>query len=113
MAEKRTSKAAAARAEKKNENEVKTIEWQGLTLTLPEKLPEEIFLDLALVQSSENPGSTFEMLVTMIGEEQFRAVRHKLKTDKKVDLQDVVALSGQIFEVYGTSEGESEASQDS
>lgn len=113
MAERKTSKAAAARAEKKAKEEAKMVEWQGLTFALPDKLPEEIFLDLALVQSSENPGSTFEMLVTMIGEEQFRAVRQKLKTDEKVTLEDVVGLSRQIFEVYGTSEGESGASQDS
>jgi hypothetical protein len=107
----RKTKAAAAKAE--TEPTERTIEWEGLTLTLPALLPETIFLDLALVQRGDDPTSTFEMLVGMIGTEQFRLVRNKMETDDKVGLSNVADLVAAIFEEYGTSEGESGASQDS
>jgi hypothetical protein len=105
------SKAAAAKAER--EQSERTVEWQGLTLTLPAELPEAVLMDLALVKSEEDPTTTFEMLKTMIGVGQFRQVRNKLDSDKDVTLAEVASLVGQVFEAYGTSEGESEASQDS
>jgi hypothetical protein len=108
---KKPSKAAAAKAEK--ESTQRSVEWEGLTIALPPELPEAVLLDLALVQGGDDPTSTFEMLMTMIGEGQLRLVRNKLKTDEKVGLDNVAELIGQIFAEYGTSEGESEASQDS
>lgn len=107
----RKTKASAAKAEK--EPVERSVEWEGLTLTLPSVLPEAVFLDLALVQGGDDPTSTFEMLMTLVGEGQFRQVRNKLKSDDKVGLSNVADLIASIFEEYGTSEGESEASQDS
>jgi lipase chaperone LimK len=110
-APKKTGKAAAAKAER--DREERALEWQGLTLKLPATFPEEIVLDLALVRTSDDPSTTFELLKTMVGEDQFRLVRNKMSGDEKVTLADVVELVGEIFEAYGTSEGESEASQGS
>lgn len=116
MAAKKASakaKITAAVAEVDEAAEPKVIEWEGLTFELPAKLPEAVFIDWALVQSGDDPSSTFEMLGTMIGTDQLKQVRNKLKHDDSVSLKEVAELIGQVFEAYGTSEGESEASQDS
>ncbi len=97
-------KAAAAKAEKAPTE--RTVQWEGLTLTLPAELPDAVLLDLALVQGGDDPTSTFEMLMTMIGEGQLRLVRNKVKSDETVGLENVAELIRQIFEEYGTSEGE-------
>jgi hypothetical protein len=97
-------KAAAAKAEKAPTE--RTVQWEGLTLTLPAELPDAVLLDLALVQGGDDPTSTFEMLMTMIGEGQLRLVRNKVKSDENVSLENVAELIHQIFEEYGTSEGE-------
>jgi hypothetical protein len=112
MTQTKKTKAAAARAEV-SPTEERTVEWKGMTLTLPPVLPEGFFLDLALVQRGDDPSATFEMLVGLIGDVQFRQVRNTLENNDDVTLADVAELIGQIFEEYGTSEGESEASQDS
>jgi hypothetical protein len=103
-------KAAAAKAEKAPTE--KTIEWKGLTLTLPAELPDDIFLDLALVRSGSDATSTFDLLLTAIGRRQFVEVRAVVKAGE-AKTEDVAELANEVFAVYGTSEGESEASQDS
>lgn len=110
MAETKTkSKAAAAKAEK--DGAERKISWQDQTIILPAEMPDAILMDLGLVQASDDASASFQMLMTMIGEEQYKHVRNLLKKGE-IGLPDVADLIRAVFEEYGTSEGESEASQD-
>jgi hypothetical protein len=109
---KKPSKTAAAKAEKEPTERI--IEWEGQTLTLP-AIPawDEIMADLALVRTSDDPSVALEMLISMIGEDQYRVARKTLKANDKNLVEGLSELIAQIFEEYGTSEGESGASQNS
>ncbi len=96
-------KPAAAAAE--TQSAERTLNWKGLTITLPPQLPEEILLDLALVRSEEGSGATFDLLLTAIGKAQYMEVRHKVKS-KEATVSDVAELADEVFGVYGASEGE-------
>ncbi len=111
---KRVSKAAAAKAEK--DTAERTIAWQGLTLTLPPMLPESITLRLVQIEDAaaeKNPAPTWKLLTSIVGADQFDSIIRILERNEGVDIGDVVKLLSDIFAQYGTSEGESEASQGS
>lgn len=111
MAETKTkSKAAAAKAE--TDGAARTIEWQGQTIALPAEMPDAILMDLGLVQASDDASASFQMLMTLIGEDQYKQVRNLLRKGT-IALSEVADLIRLVFEEYGTTEGESEASQDS
>lgn len=106
------AKAAAAVAEMEETAGSKSLEWKGLSLSLPDDMPEEIVLDFALARAQPGSTATFDLLLTMIGVEQYIEVRALVKAGE-AKVEDVAELVGLVFEQYGTSEGESEASQDS
>jgi hypothetical protein len=107
------SKAAAARAEKKPPTE-RTVEWEGMTLTLPtEAAWDDILAELALVRKSDDPVVGMEMLIELIGVPQYREALKLLKDKKRNRIEGLAELTNVVLEEYGTSEGESEASQDS
>ena len=97
------SKAAAARAEKKPE--AKTVEWRGLTLTLPSVLPGTLYFDFAELQEDSNDVGA-----------QVRLVRAKIAEDEiPFDQMDdvLVDLFNVAFDAYGIGMGESSASASS
>jgi hypothetical protein len=106
-----SKKGAAARAEKNGAVE-KTIEFEGLTLTLPEKLPGEVIFALAGV--NENPGEIVNIVGSIIGATQLVDVRAALSGR---DFEDTVtalsSLMNSAISEYGTSPGESPASSPS
>lgn len=107
------AKAEAAVAEVDEAAEPKTVEWEGLTFELPALLPETTLLDMAVVETSPNPTASFKMLRRILGEAQFAMVTNKVEQQDNVTLASVGELTDLIFEQYGVSEGESQASQDS
>jgi hypothetical protein len=109
----RKSKAAVAKAEKKAPTE-RSFEWEGLTITLP-LTPQwdDMLAELALVNKSDSAVVGMEMLIEMIGPDQYKEAIKVLKANGRNRVEGLGELSGRVFEEYGTSEGESEASQDS
>lgn len=106
MAEK-TTKAAAARAEKKPK--AKKLTWKGLKLDLPAEFPEQVItgfqVDRVLSEDNDPSLPYFRMLKSMLGPEQLLAAKEKLTKE-----EDVSDLLGAIFEKYGVGLGESKAS---
>lgn len=109
-----TSKSAAARGEAKQQP--KSADFRGVTLTLPPELPGELIFDLAALDRATGPGPIVELLETLLGVEQVRQVRAKV-AEEKVPFSAVdgvlLGLISDIVDAYGTSTGESSASQDS
>lgn len=107
------SKAAAAKAEKKAPTE-RSFEWEGLTIKLPiEPLWDDMLAAVAEVNKTDSAVVGNEMLIDMIGLDQYREARKALKAKGRNQIEGLGELSGRVFQEYGTSEGESEASQDS
>ena len=111
-ATKKTSKAAAAKAEVEPEkSEAKMLEWQGLTLALPDVLPESVMFDVVESEATENGFAILRTLRSILGGKQFTAVRYKL--EELGEDADSISLYEGIFGQYGLGLGESGASQDS
>jgi hypothetical protein len=107
------SKAAAAKAEKAPPTE-RSFEWEGLTITLPvDPQWDDMLAELALVNKSDSAVIGMEMLIEMIGADQYREAIKVLKENDRNRVEGLGELSGRVFAEYGTSAGESEASQDS
>lgn len=106
------SKGAAARAERNGK--AKKIEWRGVTLTLPPAL-EEVDGDLFFAMAEAEQGSPSAIAATLrsiVGDEQYAKVREAIRgTVTFGEVGEVLAgLMISIFDVYGTSPGESSAS---
>jgi hypothetical protein len=107
-------KAAAARAE--TTPEPRTVEFDGLTLTLATDFPEEIFFDMIESEASQaegNPGNEYivnlRLLRSLVGPDQFTDIRHRFGRNP----EKVVDLVNAVLEQYGLTMGESSASPDS
>lgn len=92
--------AAAARSERKK---TRTIESNGLTLTLPAKLPFRVLRHLRTSEGGVDGPLGF--LEDLLGEEQMEQV-----WALDIDVDEGVALVQQILDGYGLAEGEAPAS---
>lgn len=100
-------KAAAARSEKKDES--KTVDFRGLTLHLPAKLPGTILFDLADLESGNDLRGTMEFIKSLVGAGQYQAIRNKTgEDDIPLDEVDGVLLKllEDILETSGLGSGE-------
>lgn len=102
-------KGAAARAEKTKET--KTVEFRGLKLELPEKIPGTFLWDFNdLLSGDERSLSGFiGLLESLVGFEQSRAVKAKVKEDDlgiEETLEAIEGLLADVFETQGLSLGE-------
>lgn len=116
MAEKATkktrNKAAAATAEV--EPEAKELEFKGLDFVLPAELPETIFFDLSAFETAEaDPRPVFRLLGSILGDQQTLQLRNAVAQRDDLSLGDLMPLIETIFDQYGMSPGEAQASQDS
>lgn len=102
-----SKKGAAARAEKKNQP--KTVDFRGLTLTLPATLPGTLIFDLADLESGNGLRGTMELIKSLVGPDQYQAIRNKV-ADDEIPLDEVEGvLEGMledVFESSGLSQGE-------
>lgn len=105
------SKAAAAVAEAKGDE--KTVEWQGLTLTMPAEIPAVLLFDITELEATSdgNPMPMFRLLRSLLGGQQFTQARHHVP--KGDDGTAVFHLLSDALGQYGINLGESPASQDS
>lgn len=101
-------KAAAARSEKKKD-EAKTVDFRGLTLHLPAKLPGTILFDLADLESGNDLRGTMQFIKSLVGAGQYQAIRNKIEEDN-VPLDDVsdvlLKLLEDVLESSGLGQGE-------
>lgn len=105
------SKAAAASQEAGGE---RSLDWRGLTFTLPATLPGTLIFDLAEVEKNPNAlGPLIATLESLLGAEQLRQVRD-LVASENIDMAGVADVLGdlvrEVFGSYGMTEGESSAS---
>ena len=110
-------KGAAASAEKSDEP--RTIDFRGLTLTVPK--PADWSAELYFAMGDLESGKTKiaganGVLAAMLGQDQFDQVRDRL-IEQQVKFTDVEEILGELFmaamEAYGTTSGESSASPES
>ncbi len=100
--------SAAVRAEKAKS---KSVKFRGETLQLPDELPPTLLFDITEVEAADdNPMPVFRMLRSLLGAEQFVAVRNKIAVSENEDFADVGKLVEAIFAQYGVSAGEAPAS---
>lgn len=105
-------KAAAAQTEKNDQP--KSLEWRGLTFTMPAALPGTVALDYADVEEGLQAIAPIRNLIrSVIGPEQYGQVYDKIRDDG-VTFDEIVDVLGglvdAVFDAYGTDTGESEAS---
>lgn len=102
-------KGAAARSESKAK--AKTVDFRGLKLTLPTKIPGTLLWDInALAEGDADSLAGFiDLLSSLLGAEQSRAVRNKVRDDG-LDLEETFTaleeLMRGVFEASGLSQGE-------
>lgn len=102
-------KGAAARGEKKGKS--KSVDFHGLTLTLPAKLPGTLLWDFkdVLEGNERSVGGFIGFLESLVGPEQSKAVRDKVR-EEDLGLEETFealdSLLGDIFEASGLSQGE-------
>jgi hypothetical protein len=100
-------KAAAARAEKNAE--AKVVDFRGLKLHLPAKLPGTLLFDLADLESGNDLRGTMEFIKSLVGAGQYQAIRNKVAEDD-IPLDEVdgvlLKLLEDILESSGLSQGE-------
>lgn len=106
-----TRKGAAARAEKAQTT--RKVEYRGIKLELPAELPPTLLFDITEIEAAgeDNPMPVFRMLRSLLGAEQFTAVRNEIgKAAADDDFTDIGDLMSAIFDQYGLSAGEAQAS---
>jgi hypothetical protein len=99
-------KGAASRAKK---DQAKTVDFRGLTLALPAKLPGTILFDIAEVEAGRDLKGILDFLRSLVGDGQFEAVKAKVAEDDIPfpDVIDVIeGLVGEIMEASGVNLGE-------
>jgi hypothetical protein len=98
---------AAARAEKKDEPKV--VHFSDLELTLPAKLPGTILFDLADIEAGRDLRGTMEMVKSLVGADQYQAIRDKV-ADDGLDPDETVTALGNLIEgilnAHGMGSGE-------
>lgn len=97
----------AARAEKKDT--AKVVDFLGLKLKLPAKLPGTILFDLADLESGNDLRGTMEFIKSLVGSDQYQAIRNKV-AEKEIELDKVdgvlLKLLEDILEASGLNQGE-------
>jgi hypothetical protein len=100
-------KAEVARSEKKDE--AKQVDFRGLTLHLPAKLPGTILFDLADLEAGRDLSGTMEFIKSLVGAGQYQAIRNKVG-EENIPLDEVddvlLKLLEDILETSGLGSGE-------
>jgi hypothetical protein len=98
-------------------DEPRSASFRGIELILPPKMPATFALDMAEIQAQDpdnvDLGSTYRLLVGLVGEQQWRRIRDKIGEDgdSMDDLGAVLTeIMGAITGAYDVESGESPAS---
>ena len=90
--------------EVKEEPEPKVAKIGEVELKLPDALPPAIIFDLVELEASDNdPMPVMRTLRSMLGSEQFTALRHHVEAS---GIEDLTELLDMIFGQYGVKLGE-------
>lgn len=108
-----SEKGAAARREAADEGP--TLEFHGLTLQLPAKLPGSVVWRYGILRDNDVIGAA-RIIESMVGREQYNAIMDKLDEigvtyDDEEGMTEIGQMAQNILEAYGMSQGEAEASQ--
>lgn len=108
-------KGKAARSEKKAAPKTRTLDFRGVKVTTPEKLPGDLAFEIgeAEVNGESGLGLLYRIMRTTLSPEDFEAVRNKVRElDVPFDEMETVLreLTDDILGKAGSSTGESEAS---
>jgi hypothetical protein len=107
-------KLEAATTEVLDNTDVRIVSWRDLELVVPQEIPPVLMFDFISMENEQGAFSLMRMFHTLLDTEQFVQVRNvigKLAADEQV--KAITDLSDQIMSSYGTTPGESEASEDS
>lgn len=102
-----SKKAAAARAE--TNDEPKTVNFRGIELKLPAKLPGTVLFDVADIDAGRDLRGTMEFLKSLIGEGQYEQIREKVRADgialDEVEGELIKLIEG-VLDASGLGQGE-------
>lgn len=107
-------KLEAATAEVLDNTDVRIVSWRDLELVVPKEIPPVLMFDFISMENEQGAFSLMRMFHTLLDTEQFVQVRNvigKLAATEQVTA--ITDLSEIIMASYGTTPGESEASEDS
>jgi hypothetical protein len=107
-------KLEAATTEVVDNKDVRIVSWHDLELVVPQEIPPVLMFDFISMENEQGAFSLMRMFHTLLDNEQFVQVRNviaRLDSDKQVEA--ITELSETIMSSYGTTPGESEASEDS
>jgi hypothetical protein len=107
-------KLEAATSEVVDSSGVRMVSWRDLELIVPQEVPPVLMFDFISMENEQGAFSLMRMFMTLLDGEQFIQVRNvigKLKPEEQVEA--ITDLSDAIMSSYGTTPGESEASEDS
>jgi hypothetical protein len=111
---KEPDKLEAATTEVLDNTDVKIVSWRDLELVVPQEIPPVLMFDFISMENEQGAFSLMRMFMSLLDTEQFVQVRNvigKLKADEQITA--ITELSDAIMSSYGTTPGESEASEDS
>lgn len=115
MAAGQTKQSRAKAAEAEAADETKTIEFRGVELEVPSKLPKTIKFDLGQIQAQEDAGDVafgaiYNLLHSLLGAEQMARVRQAL-AEEGGDFDEDPDWDGELLEAIlegaGITAGES------
>lgn len=101
-------KKAAAAASGKDDKQ-KTVDFHGLKLVIAEEPLGTILFDIADLEGGREFIGTMELIKSLLGREQYQAVRNKVAEEglKLGEMEDALAqLVGDILESSGLGQGE-------
>lgn len=113
-----TQAKAASRPRKGRGAAPRFVDFHGLKLEVPKKLPGDLIWELADLEESEGAGfrELRSLLVTLLGDEQTQKIRDVVR-EKKIGLDklvpEVMDLVGRVVEAAGADAGKSSASRSS
>jgi hypothetical protein len=99
--------AEAAAAETKAEGKV--IDFRGLKLTIADEPMGTILFDIADLEGGREFTGSMEMIKSLLGPDQYKALRNKVAEDglKLGEMEEALAdLVGDILEASGLGQGE-------
>lgn len=89
-------KGAASRAKK---DQPKSVDFRGLDLKIPAKLPGTILFDIAEIEAGRDLKGTMEFLRSLVGDGQYEAIKAKVAEDS-IPFPDVIdVLQGLVEEI--------------
>jgi len=105
QAKARASKAApkSGAASRAKKDQPKSVDFRGLDLKIPAKLPGTILFDIAEIEAGRDLKGTMEFLRSLVGDGQYEAIKTKVAEDA-IPFPDVIdVLEGLVEEILDSA----------